>query len=262
MGALQKERAARDRVNEAKAENGPTVSLKVDAGIQPDASYLPNQYERSVAAAVVLTQPIYTSGMNSSRIREAIDMDSDAELQIESMRRDVVRRVSQAWDQLTSSRNALTVVSQQLGAEEVAARGMRLEERAGLRTTIDLLNADAELTNTRLIEVQDRHDEYIARASLLAAMGELEVRYISPGLQQDDPVVAFKRVEHKTAPVWEDGIGILLDQIAAPSTPPPGAESSPSAGATRPAPGDHPVTVGAQAIGDPDPNAGAVQTTP
>jgi TolC family type I secretion outer membrane protein len=240
MAAIQKERAARDHVNAAKAENGPTVSLKVDAGIQPDAAYIPNQYDRSVTAQVVVTQPIYTSGLNSSRIREAVDRDTNAQLLIESTRRDVVRRVSQAWDQFTASQNALAVVTQQLDAEEVAAKGMRLEERAGARTTIDLLNADAELTNARLTEIQDRHDVLIARAALLAAMGMLEAKYLTPSAPQDDPAAAFKGVEGRTAPVWEDGIGILLDQIGSPSTPPPKVSTG-TAGGARPNPADHPV---------------------
>ena len=237
MAAIQKERAARERINQAKAANGPTVSIKVDAAITPYAPYIPNQYDRSFAVQAVITQPLYTSGFNSSKIREAVENASSAQLTIESTRRGVVQLVSQAWDQFTSSHNALLVTTQQVKTEEIALEGNRMEERAGLRTTIDLLNAEAELANTRLSAIQSHHDEYVARAALLSAMGMLEIKYLASAAQRDDPVAPLRRVENRTAPKWEDAIGRVLDQVAAPSTPPSPAETPPG----RPRPVDHPI---------------------
>ena len=163
--AEENERIAHDRINEARSAYGPNVSLQVDAGVQPYAAYIPNQLERSVTAAVVFKQPLFTSGLNSSVVREAVDRDNGAELAVEATRRQVIQQVSQAWDQLAEAHNALTVVTQQLDAEQVAYQGNVEEEKAGLRSTIDLLNAQLELTNTRVALVQDRHDQYVARAT-------------------------------------------------------------------------------------------------
>lgn len=219
------ERLAHDRIDEAKSAYGPNISLQVDAGVQPYAAYIPNQLERSVTAAVVFKQPIFTSGLNSSVVREAVDRDNGAELQVEQARRQVIQEVSQAWDQLAEAHNAFAVVSKQLDSEQVAYEGNVEEEKAGLRTTIDLLNAQLELTNTRVAAIQDRHDEYVARANLIAAVGALEADRLTPGPHQPDPIATYGGPEAKQPLQWDDAIGRLLDQVS-PSTPPRRPESS------------------------------------
>jgi outer membrane protein len=229
LQAVDTERAAREKVNEAKAANGPTVSLKLDANISPYAPYLQGQYDRSVSASVVFSQPLFTSGMNSSKIRQALDDDNRAMLDIENAR----RGVAQAWDQMVSTRGALTIEQRQLAVELIAVEGNRIEERVGQRSTIDLLNAELELANARVSLVQSRHDEYVARAALLSAMGLLELRFLTPGAATYDPVASFKKVE-KLGSTPIDGVIAKTDAIAAPITPAP-RSSTPDAGAERPA---------------------------
>ena len=62
----------------------------------------------------------------------------------------MIQQVSQAWDQLAEAHNAFMVVSKQLDAEQVAYEGNLEEEKAGLRSTIDLLNSQLEFTTARV----------------------------------------------------------------------------------------------------------------
>jgi outer membrane protein len=229
--AQESERVAHEQIDEAKSAYGPNISLQVDAGVQPYAAYIPNQLERSVTAAVVFKQPIFTSGLNTSVVRQAVDHDSGAELQVEATRRLVIQQVSQAWDQLAEAHNAFVVVSKQLDQEQVAYEGNLEEEKAGLRSTIDLLNAQLELTNTRVSAIQDRHDEYVARATLIAAVGALEADRLTPGPHQPDPIATYGGPKARFGPQWDDAIGRLLDQIS-PSTPDrhPDAAAQPQGG--------------------------------
>jgi outer membrane protein len=231
-GAIEAERVAREQVNQAKAANGPTVSLKIDAAVIPIEPYLPRQYDQSVTAAVVFNQPLFTSGINSSKIREAIDKDDRAELDVETQRRDVVQMISQAWAQLGSARRALVIEERQVSVETVAAEGNRVEERAGLRTTIDLLNAESERANSQLSLIQSRHDEYLARANLLSAMGLLEARFLVPSNRTYKPEAALSRVVTIGAMPWE-GTVHALDGVGAPKSAEPQL-SRPNAGAERP----------------------------
>ena len=232
QAAVDSERAARSQVDQAKAAYGPTISLKVDAAIAPTEPFIPKQYDQSVTAAVVLNQPIFTSGLNASKIRQASDEDARAALTIEVTRRGVVQLVAQAWSQLTSAESAGQREERQVSVEEVAAAGNRIEERAGLRTTIDLLNAESELVESRLSLIGSRHDDYVAKAALLASMGMLEARYLLPGAQAYDPVRSLDRVKGVNAPPWEGAVGVV-DGLAPVRTAPP-AVSAPDAGAERP----------------------------
>ena len=233
LAAVETERAAREKVNLAKSANGPSLSVKLDASATPYTPYLEHQNDQSVAATLIFTQPIFTSGMNSSKVREALEADNQAQLDVETTRRGVVQLVAQAWDQLVSTRSAKTIEQQQLADELVAVEGNRIEERVGQRSTIDLLNAELELANTRIDLLQSGHDEYVAAAVLLSAMGLLEVRYLDPAAQTYDPAAKLNKVESLGSPSWEDAIGVL-DSIGAPHSPAPSLSPT-DAGAARPA---------------------------
>src|SRR6202012_3148134 len=101
------------------------------------------------------------------------------------------------------SQSAVELERRQVGVEEVAVQGNRLEERAGLRTAIDLLNTEAELAANRQNLAIAEHDVYVAKATLLATMGLLEARYLIPGVVAYDPVAAFNRVKDLGAPKTE-----------------------------------------------------------
>ncbi|HZZ88195.1 MAG TPA: TolC family protein, partial [Caulobacteraceae bacterium] len=221
VAAIETEQSARQRVTQAKAANGPTLALKIDASILPTEPFIPNQYDESVTAALVFSQPIFTSGINASRIRQAADEDARAALQVEVTRRDVVQQVSQAWSTLTSSQAAMALQQRQVAVEQIAAEGNRIEERAGLRTTIDLLNAEAELAANRENLAIAKHDLYVAKAQLLAAMGMLEVRYVLPGASTYDPVKPLKSVTGISTPPWEDAISAIDGSAPVRTAPPP-----------------------------------------
>lgn len=217
LRAMRTEDSARSKIAEAKAANKATLSLHVDAGINPTEPYLERQYDRSVSVSAVINKPLFTSGINSSKVREALEQDNRARFEIESNRRDVVQAVAQAWDQMQSSRNAAMILKQQVDAQTLAVKGNRIEERAGLRSTIELLNAELELTNTRISLVQSQRDEYVAKAQLLAAMGLMEMRLVSPGAETYDAKAALTRVRPELLETLSRPVQILdgLGQPAA-----------------------------------------------
>jgi outer membrane protein len=206
--ALDRERAAREQINQAKSTTGPTISLKLDAAAQPYEPYLAHPNNRSVTAAVVVNQALFTSGANRSKIREAVDDDSRAQLAIDATRRDIVQSVTQAWSQLVATRTALALDTRQVGVQREAVKGNRIEARVGTRPIIDLLNAELELADSRIALLQSQHDEYVARADLLAAMGVLEAKLLVPSLQPYDPAAHLKQVPHY-APPWAGPVASL-----------------------------------------------------
>jgi outer membrane protein len=238
LQAQDNEQAAREKVNQAKTAYRPTLSLRFDAQVIPTEPYLPHQYDKNVTGALVITQPIYTSGATASKVREAADLDSQAQLQVESARRQVVKLVSDAWAQFGAAGRAADLEARQVEAEKTAVEGNRLEERAGLRTTIDLLNAEDELTNAEQSLLQSRHDAYVAAATLLAAMGLLETRFVAPGAELRRPETSLAHVEGIDAAAWEGAI-VSFDGLAGPTTAAP-RPSPADAGAERPTQTDAP----------------------
>lgn len=245
LSAVEAERAADAQVKQAKAAFGPTVSLQVSAGIAPVDAYIGNQYDRSATAAVVVSVPLFTSGLNSSKVREALESDNRAQYDIETAHRGVVQLVARNWDQLVSIRSAVILEQRQLDLQTTAVQGYRAEQKVGLRSTIDLLNAELELANDQIGLLQSRHDEYIAGATLLAVLGRLEARNIAPGAVIYDPNASANRVRGRYAPPWVGAVA-AVDGIAAPSgnTPVSGGRG----GSVAPTP--RPSVSGAETVGD------------
>lgn len=180
LAARYAERAADARVEEAKAANRASVSLRIDLSAAPVQPYESRFYETNARAAAVITKPLFTGGLNASRVRQAQAESRRRGYSVEDTRLAVVESVVQAWTQLETVTAARESQIRQLEADELAFKGVDRERQFGLRTVIDVLNAEQERQSAEAALVQSRADEYAARAALLAAVGLLEPQFIDP----------------------------------------------------------------------------------
>jgi outer membrane protein/S-layer protein transport system outer membrane protein len=224
LAAKFAELASRARVANAKTQNMPSVTLRVAAGRAPSAYYQPNPYLDSLTAQAVYSQPLFTAGVNGSQIRRATELNTADRLTIDATRRNVVQGVSQQWSTLAAARLSLAADQANVAASETAFFGMRQEERLGLRSTIELLNAQQELTSAQLGLYRDRYSEYVARAGVLNQMGVLSVETLAPGVSSYDPLADFDRVKNKGA-LPTDEVVRILDGLVTRAPGPPRAAS-------------------------------------
>jgi outer membrane protein len=227
------ERASRARVAAARAQRRPTIGLRGDLGYTAaETAGFGNQfgdYDRAVTGSVVATMPIFTGGLTNSQVRQAAERNNADRIAIEGARRDALQDVAQAWNSLLGTRANLTANEEQVRAARIAFEGTREEAQVGLRTTLDVLNAEQELRQAELALVTARRDEYVAGAQVLSAMGELEARNLIQGVEIYDPATNFNRVKRSWGWVpWEHLIEVI-DRVGA---PPMGADpqGSPVAG--------------------------------
>jgi outer membrane protein len=219
------EEASRARVAQARAQYNPSVNLSATYSTSdriPDFVNNFTQNDVAVARATV-SIPLFTGGLTSSRVRQAVERDNAALVNIEAARRDVLRLVSQNWATVLSAKAALAANEEQVRAAQIAAEGVRQEAQVGLRTTLDVLNAELELRNAQLSLIGSRRDQYVAQALLLSAMGKLEAANLvgvgeGPAqIELYDPRTNFNRVRNKgRVPVIEHVVE-TLDHIGAPS---------------------------------------------
>jgi len=220
LAAKYAELGSRARVSVARSQMMPSVDLRLQAARTPQALYLPDPYYNTLMAQATVSQPLFTGGQISSGIRRALETNNADRLLIDSTRRDVVRNVSQQWNLLSAARNALNADQANVTASETAFFGMREEERFGLRSTIELLNAQQELTAAQTSLLRDRYAEYTSRAGLLHSMGRLTVDVIAPDVARYDAEADFDRVKNKGA-LPTDLVARTLDSVATPPLGPP-----------------------------------------
>ena len=169
-------------------------------------------------AGITLTQPLFSSGQLNSSVRQSIEENNRDKLLLEDARRSMVLSVSQYWDSLVAARRTLVTQEEEMKADTIAFYGVREEERFALRSTIEVLNAQAELQNAQIGFVRGRANEYVGRVQLLAQIGTLEVGNLAPGVQPYDPERHFKKVRYKGM-LPTDLIVQTFDRIALPMEP-------------------------------------------
>ncbi|RAK68488.1 TolC family outer membrane protein [Phenylobacterium kunshanense] len=212
------EQASRARVAGARAERMPQVSAQVAVAqrgvIEPFEPE--DRFGRAYTATISASVPLFSGGLTSSRVRQAVERNTSDRITVEGVRRNVLQGVTQFWSQLIAARATIASSEEQVRAARIAAEGTRQEQQVGLRTTIDVLNAEQELRQAELNAVSSRRDEYVAAANVLAVMGRLEGRNLVPSQPQYDAAKNFRKLRMTWGwTPWEEPIGII-DQLLTP----------------------------------------------
>ncbi len=216
------EQAAEANLSEAKSKRMPTVGLQAQYGYsQPLHPWQPELYTRSLTAGVVVTQPFFSGGALTSQIRQAVEQENFARIQHEQARRQADQDVSQFWNGLLAARANIKANEEQVRAARIAFEGARAEQQVGLRTTLEVLNAQLVLSNAELQLIPARHDEYVASASLLNTMGLLEAKNLVPAIVLEPGSHSVEQLKRAFGyiPVLEEGVS-ALDSVGGPKVRP------------------------------------------
>lgn len=243
MAAEYVEQASRARVAQARAATRPTVSAGVGVGYSAlEEAGIGDQfgnYSRQITTTVSASVPLFTGGLTFSQIRAALERNNADRLTLENTRRTVLQTVTQAWNQLLGARASLVSNQEQVRATTLAYEGVKQEQQVGLRTTIDVLNAEQELRNAEFALVGSRRDEYVAATAVLSAMGLLEVKNLNTAVPEYDAAGRSARTGGNllgwtpTEPVVR-----LIDKVGAPFK--------------RPAPSDGPIATAPVQVTEPE----------
>ncbi|MBT3373362.1 MAG: TolC family outer membrane protein [Rhodospirillaceae bacterium] len=194
--ALNNETTARHAVEEAKGLLLPSVDL---AGRlrRTDETSLEDTSTNSGSLNATVSIPLYQAGAVHAQVRQAKELLNQRRIEVEESRRDIIEAASQAWERLTTTQSQISARSEEIRANEIALEGVRQEAEVGSRTTLDVLDAEQELLNSRVALVIAERDEYVAGYFLLAAIGRLTAVNIGLPVQIYDPDQHYQKVRNK-----------------------------------------------------------------
>lgn len=170
-----------------EAELLPTLNLQGSVSRSWDQS-VPVLNQAQIGLNV--TVPIYQGGAEYARIRQSKEQLGTARIQSDVNRDQVRAAVVSNWGQLESSTASITAAKAQVAAAQLALEGVIEEQRVGQRTTLDVLNAQTDLTTAQITLIQAERNRIVAAFSLTASIGRLD----SDNLRL--PAVKYRPQEH------------------------------------------------------------------
>jgi outer membrane protein len=185
QAAFYRELASRHRVDLAIGELLPSVSIIGSASKVWDSNVEGDSSRRHEIVGQV-TVPIYQGGAEHSRVREAKQIVGQRRLELDSRRREAIETATRVWQRLEAQKARVVSINAQIKASSLALEGVRQEALVGTRTTLDVLDAEQELLDARLLLVRAQRDLIVQHYTMLAAIGSLLARDLALPVQLYD----------------------------------------------------------------------------
>ena len=182
----------------------PQIAIVGDVRQRFDPSDL---IESSADASLMATVrvPLYQGGAANARIRQSKQIAAQRRLEIDQARRAVQEQVAHAWRALTAARAQITAFESQVAAAAVALDGVEQETQVGLRTTLDVLDAEQEHFKAQINLVRAKREEIVAAYQLKAAVGALTARELGLPVDLYDPDEHYRSVRGSPGEwLWSD----------------------------------------------------------
>lgn len=173
-GAVADTELADANVDVAAAQGRARVTLEAGQSIGADFDD-DNSEVTGDSVGVRVAVPIFQGGAVRSRTRQQRALRSAANLDLAATQRSVQETVTNAWTGLASARAAVQSAREQVEAAELAYEGVRLEQETGLRSTVEVLDQEADLLTARIAYAQAERDLVVAERQMLASIGGLAV---------------------------------------------------------------------------------------
>jgi outer membrane protein len=125
------------------------------------------------SVGVQFNLPIFQGGAVSSRWREAEANFERAKQELENAHRSVATQTRQAYLGVVSGMSQVEALKQALASSESVLQASKLGQEVGVRTNLDVLNAQQQLFATRRDLYQSQYNYLISELRLKAAVGKL-----------------------------------------------------------------------------------------
>jgi outer membrane protein/protease secretion system outer membrane protein len=172
--ALQARLAAADKeISKAKSAHAPVLDAIAqwnDSGNENVTRQNSRFVTKSVGIQLVV--PIYQGGYVSSQVRQAVADKTRFEEALEATRRDLNLRVHKEYRGVTEGVVKVRALEQVVRSAEQLVISTNKSKLAGVRTMLDVLNAEQQLAQVKRDLVQARYLYLMARLRLAALVGK------------------------------------------------------------------------------------------
>ena len=117
--------------------------------------------------------PLYKGGRISSRVREAVALQERSRQDLELARRNSAQKTTESFLGVTSGLARVRALEQAVASTQLQLESTKLGQEVGVRTAVDVLNAEQQLTGARRNLYDAVYATIVAQLGLKAAVGRL-----------------------------------------------------------------------------------------
>jgi protease secretion system outer membrane protein len=164
--------AARHEVERYRAGHFPRVDLVAGAvNSQNETISTLNQQVRQYSAGIQVSIPVFSGGGIEASVAQAVAEASRSEAQLEADRQQLAVDIRRQFQTTQTGLTKVEALNDAVAASAIALEGNQRGLAAGVRTTVDVLEATRRLFVSRRDFVQARYEVLLARLRLQAFAG-------------------------------------------------------------------------------------------
>ena len=170
----QAKQIADREIQRNRAGHLPTLDLSASYNDSRNQNFGAVQIDSKAAVVgLELAVPIYQGGLTSSRVREAVANQEKARQELEDALRKAAQQTREAYLNVTSTEAQAKALEAALASSQKSLESTQLGLEVGVRTNIDVLNAQQQVTQAKKELASARYNFLLAVLNLKAAAGIL-----------------------------------------------------------------------------------------
>ncbi len=197
LAAERRQTSSKQDVAAARAELLPSVRLTGSMRREEGAGVRGSDDYDADSAIVDVSIPLYQSGAEYSRIRQAKITANQRKTDLDDKRDAARELVTQSWENLQTSIASIKSNEDGIHAAEVALSGVRQEQLYGSRTVLDVLDAEQELFTAKVNLVRAQRDRIVNFYTLLSSVGKLTIADLNIKTPLHNPEEHYDDVKYK-----------------------------------------------------------------
>jgi len=173
--ARSAEEIARREVERQRGGHFPTVDLAASHTDTRNGSFgtVTGVDTRSTVIGLEFALPLYQGGLTASRVRESVANHAKSRFDLEDARRQAALDARQTYLGVVSGQAQVAAFSQALVSGQAQLDSTKLGLEVGVRTRVDVLNAQQQIYTTRRDLAAARYQTLLSGLRLKAAAGTL-----------------------------------------------------------------------------------------
>lgn len=155
----------------------PEFSISANYGKDLESTRAINRKD-SYEITAEMSVPLFNKGHNFYNIEKSKNSSLATLEQLESLKINTIHKVNSSWKKILSLKSSIESLKVSVKSNEVALEGVTQEAGVGTRTTLNILDAEKELTQAEADLINARFQLLIASYDLLKTCGLINLEYL------------------------------------------------------------------------------------